>query len=123
MGSMRIKRGLLVLAAMTVAFATTMAFGDGTAFAGKMTGQGSTTCVVGGTITFDPPLTMNGTPNEKRTTAYVTASLNACSGGTPVGSSKGSNVKTIKQNVPKGITPTGAAVLPPQHRRSPSRPL
>jgi hypothetical protein len=75
---------------------------EGTAFAKKVTGVGTTTCSFGGTINFNPPLTQNGTPGVKKEITTVNATLGSCSGGTPVGAATSVVVKPIKTKTPKG---------------------
>jgi len=72
------------------------------AFAAKVTGQGTTTCNFGGTINFNPPLTKNGTAGVKKEVTTVSAQLGSCSGGTPVGNATSVVVKPIKTKTPKG---------------------
>lgn len=76
---MRIKKGLLVLAAVTLPLASVVML-EGTAFAGKTTGTGTPTCHFGGTINFSPGLQPgNGSPASKETVT-VSATLSSCSG-------------------------------------------
>jgi len=72
------------------------------ASAGKVTGTGSTTCSFGGTISFNPPLTKNGSTSTKKETTTVAATLGTCSGGTPVGHATSVAVKPIKTKTAKG---------------------
>jgi hypothetical protein len=73
-----------------------------TAFAGKVTGAGTTTCGFGGTINFKPPLTAAGSPKIKKEKTTVTATLGTCSGGVPVGSATAVKVKPIITHTPSG---------------------
>ena len=92
---MRIKKGLLVLAAVTLPLASVVML-EGTAFAGKTTGTGTPTCHFGGTINFSPGLQPgNGSPASKETVT-VSATLSSCSGGTPPASPVSITVKPIK---------------------------
>jgi hypothetical protein len=75
---------------------------QGTAFAKKVTGTGTTTCHFGGTISFNPPLSSAGTPGVKKEVTTVAATLAGCTGGTPVGSATSVAVKPIKSKVAKG---------------------
>ena len=99
---MRLRKSLLVIAAVTLPLASVALLG-GTASAGKVTGQGTTSCSFGGTINFNPPLSQNGTPGVKKEVVTVSANLSGCSGGTPPGP-PGSTVavKPIKSKVAKG---------------------
>jgi hypothetical protein len=72
------------------------------ASAGKVTGTGSTTCNFGGTISFNPPLTKNGSTSTKKETTTVNATLGTCSGGNPVGHATSVAVKPIKTKTAKG---------------------
>src|SRR5579863_7077396 len=98
---MRMRKTLLVLTAVMLPVAS-MALLEGTAFAKKVTGAGTTVCSFGGTINFNPPLSSAGTPGVKKEVTTVTASLGHCSGGTPVGSAVSVAVKPIKTKVAKG---------------------
>ena len=73
-----------------------------TAFAGKVTGTGTTTCNFGGTINFNPPLTQAGTAGVKKEITTVNATFGSCTGGTPVGQATSIAVKPIKTKTPKG---------------------
>jgi hypothetical protein len=98
---MRIRKGLLILAAVSLPIASVTLL-EGTAFAKKVTGSGLTTCHVSGTITFNPPLSSAGTPGVKKTITTVTANAIGCSGGTPVPGTTPLTVKPIKAKVAKG---------------------
>jgi len=100
---MRIRKGLLVLAAVSLPIASVTML-EGTAFAKKVTGAGSTTCNVSGTITFNPPLTKAGSTSIKKEVTTVSSSLIGCTGGTPQPSgSIPLTVKPIKTKTsPKG---------------------
>jgi hypothetical protein len=91
---MRTKKSLLVLVVAALPLASVMLL-DGTAMAGKVTGTGSVVCHVSGTISFNPPLTPNGTPASKE---VVTVASNAvgCSGGTPAASPGSTATKPLK---------------------------
>lgn len=80
----------------------TVAALQGTASAGKVTGTGNPTCGFSGTISFNPPLTQNGTAGVKKETTTVNASLGSCSGGTPAAPASTVAVKPIKTKTPKG---------------------
>jgi len=95
------KKGLLVLIAVALPLAS-VALLEGTAVAGKVTGSGMTTCNFGGSINFNPPLTKNGTAGVKKEVTTVTASLGACSGGSPAAVASSVAVKPIKTKTPKG---------------------
>jgi len=98
---MRIRKGLLVLTAVMLPLAT-VALLESTAFAGKVTGTGNPTCSFGGTISFNPPLTQNGTAGVKKEVTTVSANLGSCSGGTPAAPASTVIVKPIKTKTPKG---------------------
>jgi len=95
------KKGLLVLAAVTLPLATVALVG-GTAFAGKVTGSGTTSCHFGGTIDFNPPLTSAGSPSIKKEVTTVNATLSGCTGGTPPGPTTAAQIKPIKTKTTKG---------------------
>ena len=97
---MRTGKRVLVLTAVILPLA--VASLEETAFAGKVTGTGTTTCSFGGSIDFNPPLTQNGTPGVKKEITTVNATLGSCSGGTPAGSATSVAVKPIKTKVPNG---------------------
>lgn len=98
---MRMKKCLLVLTAVMLPVAS-VALLESTAFAGKVTGSGNPTCNFGGSINFNPPLTAAGTPGVKKEVTTVSASLGACSGGTPPAPASVVSVKPIKTKTPKG---------------------
>ena len=98
---MRIRKGLLVLAAVALPVSSVL-LTEGTAFAGKTTGAGSTTCHITGSITFSPPLSSAGTPNVKKSITTVNASLTGCSGGTPAPTGAALTIKPIKTKTAKG---------------------
>ena len=81
---MRIRKYLLVLAALTIPLASVTLL-EGAASAGKVTGAGTTSCHFGGTISFNPPLSSAGTPGVRKEVTTVNANLSGCSGGTPPG--------------------------------------
>jgi hypothetical protein len=93
---------LMGVFAIALPFGTIAGFTSGSAFAGKVTGSGTTTCSFGGTISFNPPLTQNGTAGVKKEITTVAATLGSCSGGTPVGNATSVAVKPIKTKTPKG---------------------
>jgi len=93
---------LMGVFAIALPFGTIAGFTSGTAFAGKVTGTGTTVCSFGGTINFNPPLTQNGTAGVKKETTTVNATFGSCTGGTPVGSATSVSVKPIKTKTPKG---------------------
>ena len=97
---MRIKKGLLVLAAVALPLASVTML-EGTASAGKVTGAGQTTCTFGGTISFNPPLTPHGSTSIKKEVTTVTASLSHCTGGTPPGPATAASIKPIKSKTAK----------------------
>jgi hypothetical protein len=80
----------------------TVAVLQGTAIAGKVTGTGNPTCNFGGTLTFNPPLTQNGTAGVKKEVTTVNANLTGCTGGTPAAPASVVAVKPIKTKTPKG---------------------
>jgi hypothetical protein len=80
----------------------TIAAVQGTAFAKKVTGTGTTTCNFGGKLDFNPPLSSAGTAGAKKEITTVSATLGSCSGGTPVGSATSVAVKPIKTKAAKG---------------------
>jgi hypothetical protein len=99
---MRLRKSLLVLTAVMLPVAS-IALLEGTAFAKKVTGTGNPTCAFGGTISFNPPLTKNGSTSIKKETTTVTASLSSCSGGNPaVPAGNTVSVKPIKTKTAKG---------------------
>jgi len=98
---MRMKKGLLVLAAATLPLASVVLL-QGTALAKTSLGTGAVSCHIGGTISFNPPLSSAGTPGVKKSTTTVTATLSSCSGGTPAASPASVTVKPIKTKVAKG---------------------
>jgi len=98
---MRMKKGLLVLAAATLPLAS-VALLEGTAVAKTSLGTGAVSCHIGGTISFNPPLSAAGTPGVKKSVTTVTAHLSSCSGGTPAASPASVTVKPIKTKVAKG---------------------
>ena len=92
---MRLRKGLLVLAAVTLPLASVVML-EGTAFAKKVTGTGTPTCHFGGTINFSPGLKPgNGSPASKEVVT-VNASFSRCTGGSPSASPTGITVKSIK---------------------------
>jgi hypothetical protein len=95
------RKCLLVLTAVMLPLAS-VALLEGSAFAGKVTGAGTTVCSFGGAINFNPPLSQNGTAGVKKEVTTVSATLGSCSGGTPVGSASSVAVKPIKTKVAKG---------------------
>ena len=99
---MRIRKGLLVLAAIALPISS-VALLEGTAVAGKTLGTGSTSCTFGGTIAFNPPLSSAGTAGVRKEVTTVTANLSGCTGGTPVPTPGAVvAVKPIKTKVAKG---------------------
>ena len=98
---MRMKKGLLVLAAVTLPLASVVLL-EGTAVAKSVVGTGAVNCSIGGSISFNPPLSSAGTAGVKKTVTTVTASLSSCSGGTPAASPSATTVKPIKAKVAKG---------------------
>ena len=93
---------LMGVFAIALPFGTIAGFTSGSAFAGKVPGSGTTTCSFGGTISFNPPLTQNGTAGVKKEVTTVNASLGTCSGGTPAAPASTVAVKPIKTKTPKG---------------------
>ena len=76
---------------------------EGTAVAGKVTGTGAVVCHVSGNLTFDPPLTPNGTKAGKEVVT-VSSSAVDCSGGSPPaspGSTVSKPIKTMATKVGK----------------------
>ena len=98
---MRIKKAMLVLAAVALPLAS-VALTQSPAFAHKVTGAGKTSCHFGGTISFNPPLSKNGTPNVKKEITTVNATIGSCVGGKPPGPATVASVKPIKSKVAKG---------------------
>jgi hypothetical protein len=98
---MRLRKSLMVLIAVMLPVAS-ISLLEGTAFAKKVTGTGNPTCSFGGTITFNPPLTQNGTPGVKKEVTTVNANLGSCTGGTPAAPTSSVVVKAIKTKVAKG---------------------
>ena len=97
---MRVKKGLLVLAAFALPLGSVALF-QTSAFAGKVTGAGLTTCSFSGTISFNPPLTAAGSTSIKKETTTVTANLAHCTGGTPPGPATVAAIKPIKAKTAK----------------------
>jgi hypothetical protein len=92
---MRIRKTLMVLAAVALPLAS-VALLEGTAVAKGVVGSGTVTCHLGGTVTFTPPLSYNGSPASKEVVS-VSATLSSCSGGTPAGTAGGTvAIKPIK---------------------------
>lgn len=91
---MRTKKGFLVLAVAALPLASVVLL-QGTAVAGKVTGSGAVVCHVSGRLTFDPPLTPNGTAASKEVVT-VSSSAVHCSGGTPAASPGPTVTKPIK---------------------------
>jgi hypothetical protein len=98
-GIMRTKKGLLVLAVAALPLASVVLL-QGTAVAGKVTGTGAVVCHVSGRLTFDPPLTPNGTAASKEVVT-VSSSAVDCSGGTPAASPGATVTKPIKTKATK----------------------
>jgi hypothetical protein len=98
---MRVKKGLLVLAAVALPL-TSVALLEGTAVAKKVTGTGTPTCHFGGTISFSPPLTPNGSTSVKKEVTTVSAQFSSCVGGSPAASATSVSVKPIKSKTAKG---------------------
>ena len=98
---MRVRKALLVLAAAALPLASVSLL-EGTAFAGKVTGAGLTSCGFSGTISFNPPLTSAGSTSIKKEVTTVTASLSHCTGGTPPGPATVAQIKPIKSKTTKG---------------------
>jgi hypothetical protein len=72
------------------------------ASAHKVTGSGSTQCHIGGTISFNPPLTSAGSTSIKKEVTTVNASLSSCTGGTPPGPNTTAKIKPVKIKTVKG---------------------
>ena len=98
---MRLRKSLMILTAVMLPVAS-IALLEGTAFAKKVTGTGNPTCHFGGTISFNPPLSKNGTPGAKKEVTSVSASLSSCSGGNPAPPASTVAVKPIKTKTAKG---------------------
>lgn len=98
---MRLRKSLLILTAVMLPVAS-IALLEGTTFAKKVTGTGNPTCHFGGTISFNPPLTKNGTAGVKKEVTTVTASLSSCAGGVPAPPASTVSVKAIKTKTAKG---------------------
>ena len=98
---MRTRKLFMILAAVALPLAS-IALLEGAASAGKVTGQGTTSCKFGGTINFNPPLTPKGSTATKKEVTTVTASLFSCTGGKPPGPNTLAQVKPIKTKTPKG---------------------
>jgi hypothetical protein len=96
---MRTKKGLLVLAVAVLPLASVVLL-EGTAVAGKVTGMGAVVCHVSGRLSFDPPLTPNGTAASKEVVT-VSSSAVHCSGGTPAASPGATVTKPIKTKATK----------------------
>jgi hypothetical protein len=98
---MRIRKIFIVAAVLALPLAT-MALLEGTAVAKKVTGSGTTTCKIGGTISFSPPLTPGGSTSIKKEVTTVSATFSSCAGGMPVGSTPSVKVKPVKIKTAKG---------------------
>jgi hypothetical protein len=96
---MRTKKGLLILAVAALPLASVVLL-EGTAVAGKVTGMGAVVCHVSGRLSFDPPLTPNGTAASKEVVT-VSSSAVHCSGGTPAASPGATVTKPIKTKATK----------------------
>jgi hypothetical protein len=96
---MRRKKGLLVLAVAALPLASVVLL-EGTAVAGQVTGTGAVVCHVSGSLTFNPPLTPNGTAASKEVVT-VSSSAVHCSGGTPAASAGATVTKPIKTKATK----------------------
>ncbi len=91
----------MIAAAIALPLAS-VALLEGTASAKKVTGTGTTTCPFGGTLSFNPPLTPNGSTSVKKEVTTVVANFGTCSGGTPVPTGAVSvKVKPIKVKTAK----------------------
>ena len=98
---MRLRTCLLILTALALPVAT-VALGEGTAVAGKVTGAGTTSCHFGGSIDFNPPLTSAGSTKIKKEVTTVNATLSGCTGGTPPGPNTAASIKPIKTKTAAG---------------------
>jgi hypothetical protein len=98
---MRLRKSLMILTAVMLPVAS-IALLEGTAFAKKVTGTGNPVCSFGGTISFNPALSKNGTPGVKKEVTTVTATLGSCSGGAPAAPASTVAVKPIKTKTAKG---------------------
>ena len=93
---MRLRKSAMVVGAVLIPLAT-VTLVAGPAFAAKVTGSGAVTCNVGGTATFNPPLSENGSPASKEVVTLSGVTLSGCSGGTPSASAGGSiTIKPLK---------------------------
>ena len=100
----------MILAATALPLAS-VALLEGTAYAKKVTGTGTTTCPFGGTFTFTPPLTNTPVSKTTKEITKVTANFGSCTGGGPVPSGSTVSVKPIKTKTPKGSTSCGNFVI------------
>ena len=91
---MRTKKGLFLLGVAVLPLASVVLV-EGSAAAGKVTGTGAVVCHVQGTLSFNPPLTPNGTAASKEVVTVSTTAVN-CSGGTPPASPGSTQTKPIK---------------------------
>ena len=96
---MRIRKSAMVVGAVLIPLAT-ITLVAGPAFAAKVTGTGSVTCNVGGTASFNPPLSQNGAAASKEVVTLSGVTISNCSGGTP--SASGGGTITIKPLKIKG---------------------
>jgi hypothetical protein len=80
---MRIRKALIVAGALALPLSSVTLL-EGPAFAGKVAGGGQIVCPIGGTISFSPPLTPNGTPGSKEViTVTTTPGSGPCRSGSP----------------------------------------
>jgi len=91
---MRTKKGLFVLAVAALPVASVV-LAEGSAVAGKVTGTGTVTCHVMGTLSFNPPLTPNGTAASKEVITVSSSAVN-CTGGSPTASPSSTVTKPVK---------------------------
>jgi hypothetical protein len=91
---MRNNKALLALSAVLLPLASVVLL-ESTAVAKHVTGSGTVTCHVSGTLTFNPPLTPSGTAVKKEIITVSTSAVN-CSGGTPTASPGSTATKPVK---------------------------
>jgi len=93
------KKGLFVLAVAALPLASVVLL-EGTSAAKSLTGAGTVSCHISGTLQFSPGLTPSGTAASKEVVT-VSSQLADCSGGSPAASPGGTTTKPIKSKATK----------------------
>ncbi len=96
---MRMKKGVIVLA-MAMLPVSSVVLLQSPALAGKTTGSGAVLCHVQGKLSFNPPLTPNGTPAGKEVVTVSTTAVH-CTGGMPTASPGTTVSKPVKTKATK----------------------